>query len=66
MEFSEDQIAFFRADLESGMAYTKMIKAVRKKLEEEGRDFDKEFEVWKKRQTPPSIGRHLKTQKGGG
>ena len=50
MEFSDDAIEFMRADLESGMAYTRLIEAVRKKLKKEGKDFNKEFEKWKQNQ----------------
>ena len=39
----EKMIDFMRADLDSGMRYSKIITNVRKKFEEEGRDFDEEF-----------------------
>jgi len=41
--FTDDQIDFIRADLESGMKYTKMIEEVKKRLKAEGRDFDAEL-----------------------
>ncbi len=44
----EEMIDFMRTDLESNMGYTKIILAARKKIEEEGRDFDAEFEIFKK------------------
>lgn len=47
MELSDETIEFMRADLESGMALTKMIEAVKERLKSEGRDFDKEFEEWR-------------------
>jgi hypothetical protein len=43
----ESMVDFMRADLESGMAYTKLEMAARKIFEEQGRDFDEEFEKWK-------------------
>jgi len=39
----EKMIDFMRADLESGMAYTKLELATRKMFKEQGRDFNKEF-----------------------
>lgn len=46
--FTQEQIDFFRKDLESGMKYSKIINTVQKMFKEQGRDFDKEFEEWKK------------------
>ena len=46
----ENMIDFMRKDLESGMAYSKMIEGVRKRLTEEGKDFDEEFLKWKEGQ----------------
>jgi len=43
----EDMIDFMRADLESGMGYSKIIEAGRRIVEEDGRDFDEEFKKWK-------------------
>lgn len=43
----EKMIDFMRADLESGMAYSKIIQARRDRMESEGRDFDEEFKQWK-------------------
>ena len=43
----EDMIDFMRADLESGMGYSKIIAAARKNIEAEGKDFDEEFKKWK-------------------
>jgi len=45
----EGMINFMRADLASGMAYTKVEMAVRKKMSSQGRDFDSEFEAWQKK-----------------
>jgi hypothetical protein len=53
-KITEDQIEYMRKDLESGMAYTKMAvameKFLREKMAAEGKDFDAEFEAWKKEQ----------------
>ena len=43
----DSMIDFMRKDLESGMAYTKIEMAARKILDDEGRDFNTEFEKWK-------------------
>lgn len=43
----EKMIDFMRADLESGMAYSKIEMAARKRMREQGRDFDEEFKKWK-------------------
>jgi len=43
----EDMIDFMRKDLESGMAYSKIIDQARKNIEADGRDFDEEFKKWK-------------------
>ena len=44
----ENMIDFMRADLESGMQYSALEITVRKMLKLQGRDFNKEFEKWKK------------------
>lgn len=44
----EKMIDFMRVDLESGMAYSKIIAIAKKMAEEQGRDFYKEFGKWKK------------------
>jgi hypothetical protein len=44
----EDMIDFMRADLESGMKYTKIEMEARKLIKERGGDFDEEFAKWKK------------------
>lgn len=44
----EEMIEFMRADLESNMAYSKIIDTAKKKVESEGRDFWQEFEKWKR------------------
>jgi hypothetical protein len=49
----EDMVAFMRADLESGMRYSKLEMQARKIIEARGGDFDKEFEEWKKKQHKP-------------
>lgn len=43
----EDMVDFMRADVDSGMGYTKLIEAVRKSIESSGLNFDEEFEKWK-------------------
>ena len=43
----ERMIDFMRADLNSGMAYSKVIQTARNRMESEGRDFDEEFQRWK-------------------
>ena len=50
MTFTNNQIDFMRADLESNMGYTKMIEATKKRFREEGRDFEEEFKEWMKKQ----------------
>ena len=44
----EEMIEFMRADINSGMALTKMVQSVKERFKEEGRDFDEEFKNWKK------------------
>ena len=44
----ESMIDFMRADLESGMGYSKIIAAAKKNIEADGRNFDEEFEKWKR------------------
>jgi hypothetical protein len=41
-------VDFMRADLESGMGYNKLIESARKRLKEQGKDFDEEFDKWKR------------------
>ena len=43
----EDMVDFMRADLENDMGYTKLINTTKKMFEEQGRDFDTEFEKWR-------------------
>jgi len=49
MPFTEEDIEFMRADLESGFAYTKIIGIAKKMIEADGRNFEEEFEKWKQR-----------------
>jgi hypothetical protein len=44
----EKMIDFMRADLESGMMYTKVEMEARKIIEARGGNFDEEFAKWKK------------------
>jgi hypothetical protein len=44
----EKEIEFMRADLESGMMYTKVEMEARKIIEARGGNFDEEFAKWKK------------------
>jgi hypothetical protein len=44
----DEMIDYMRADLESGMQYTKLEVMARKIIEKSGRDFDEEFAKWKK------------------
>ena len=44
----EDMVDYMRADLESGMQSTKIEIIARELLTEQGRDFDEEFENWRK------------------
>ena len=44
----ESMIDLMRADLESGMRYSKIIDTARKNIEADGKDFNEEFEKWKK------------------
>ena len=46
-EAYERMVDFMRADLESGMGYSKVIETAKKIVEERGGDFYKEFEKWK-------------------
>jgi len=57
----ERMVDFMREDLESGMQYSKMIQTCKKMFEEEGRDFDKEFEEWKKEGSPIFIQKRERT-----
>lgn len=43
----DKMIDFMRADLESGMGYSKIIEVAKKNIEADGRNFDEEFEKWK-------------------
>ena len=52
----DDMINFMRADLESGMQYTKTQMAARKLIKEDGRDFDEELDKWKKEHEIGDIG----------
>ena len=45
----ERMVDFMRADLENDMAYSKIIKAARDRLQSEGRNFDEEFQQWKEK-----------------
>jgi hypothetical protein len=45
----ENMIDFMRADLDSGMQYTKIEIAARKLLKDQGRDFEAEFKKWKEK-----------------
>jgi len=47
----EKMVEFMRKDLASGMQYTKIEMAARKLLEEQGQDFDTEFQKWKEKKT---------------
>ena len=44
----EDMVDFMRDDLESGMQSTKIEIIARELLTKQGRDFDEEFENWRK------------------
>jgi len=45
----EDMVDFMRKDLDSGMAYTKLIEKAKKLIEARGGNFDEEFEKWKEK-----------------
>lgn len=45
----EEMVDFMRKDLESGMAYSKIIDAGRKIVEDRGGNFEEEFEAWRKK-----------------
>jgi hypothetical protein len=47
-KFTQSQLDFMRQDLENNFALSRMIDGVRDRLESEGKDFDAEFEKWKK------------------
>jgi hypothetical protein len=49
----EKQVAFMRADLESDMSLSKLIKATREYFKSEGRDFDKEFDEYRRKGVIP-------------
>jgi hypothetical protein len=53
MRFTDKDIDFMREDLESGMRYSEFIDSVRKRFEEEGRDFEAEFKEWQKKNAKP-------------
>jgi len=50
IHFTDEQIEYMRYDLATGMSLTKMRMAVEKRLKTEGKDFNEEFEKWKKRE----------------
>lgn len=43
----ENIINFMRADLESGMGYTKLIENCKSMMARGGRDFEKEYKHWR-------------------
>lgn len=43
----EKMIDFMRADLESGMGYSKIIAAGKKIIEDRGENFEEKFAEWK-------------------
>lgn len=45
----DEMVKFMREDLRTGMGLTKISQAVRKAVEESGRDFDEEFNKWLKK-----------------
>lgn len=45
----ETMADFMRKDLESGMAYSKIIEQGRKIVEDRGEDFDEAFKKWKEK-----------------
>jgi len=45
----EEMVEFMRADLEADMGYSKMIETARKSVEAKGKNFQEEFEKWKKK-----------------
>jgi len=47
----EKMVDYIRADLESSGGCTKIEMAARKLLEEQGQDFDTEFQKWKEKKT---------------
>ncbi len=47
MGFTDKQIEFMRADIQSDMALSKMIQKTKEKFKEEGRDFDAEVAALK-------------------
>ncbi|KKM13271.1 hypothetical protein LCGC14_1717880 [marine sediment metagenome] len=49
MKFTDEQIEFMRQDLESYMSLTRMVEAVKKRLKEQDKDFNKEFEAYQKK-----------------
>jgi hypothetical protein len=57
----ERMVDFMREDLESDMAYSKIIATCKKMFEEEGRDFDAEFEQWKREGKPIFIPKRERT-----
>lgn len=52
----EKMVDFMRADLDSNMGLTKIIEGARKWFASEGRDFDGEFEEYRKQQKGGDIG----------
>jgi hypothetical protein len=51
MKFTKEQIDFMREDVDSGMAYSKLILQVQERFKKEGRVFEKEFAVFEKSKT---------------
>ena len=47
MGFTDEQIEFMRADIQSDMSLSKMIEFTKKKFKAEGRDFDAEVAALK-------------------
>ena len=56
MKFTDDQLDFFRKDLEANFAYSKLIDTVKDEFKKQGRDFDKEFADWKKQEANKMVG----------
>ena len=60
MAFTEGQINFMRADIESGFAYSKLIEVTKERLKQDGRDFDAEFKAWEAEHKREEMARKLK------
>ena len=52
----ENMVDFMRADLDSGMQYTKIKMLAYKIIKEDGRNFDEEFAKWEEEQYAKRIG----------